>query len=803
MLLTWLLGVAVVAWRGRSSARDRWAGQQTRSAANEIVQGAPVRLDDPRLTSIRQANESWRHAIQSHRLVIDQVCLVPDVDSFFEAIAAWDERHFFPILIDEPRWVLPFLRTFRPARVVRYGTRARNDHAPSPPVRPEPRPDRLLDWQSALAAVAQAGAGPEPAGSGPPSRYASLPPIRPVPGVVLAAPGSSMLAGAVALAAGHSQPLVLLEPDTRAPRKDGPGGVLHFGDLLTPLEAWNFARRVELRVASQVPHYGQLGDDCDFLTLAGDWPYRYARQIEIGPARGVYALDDLIGRRLELRPAESGAAASMPRWAYAGRLLGDAPASVARAMAALFLQPSSALLWNTYTGGDPRPAYTMKPAAELFARAMPGAGAVVHRAGRQADLIAWHRTLGPVSRFGLLLINSSGGPDYFTIADGPGGPSDLPRGGPSVVAMVHSFSAADPTDPETIAGRWLAQGAFIYFGSVNEPYLPAFRTPRLLAAMLAAGVPLVAALRQSEHEAFGFPWRLVYLGDPLYRLEAATSVHRSRAAARIESSGSDSPQADRSLFNWLRAWPTPETAMPEVPRDRLSPADWQAIAGAYAHWPAVEIARQASTTIPTERREFPTENERLHWCLDAAIGESIRPTTAPARSIPGAPTPAVDWTSILRQVHRDRLDRRLRPVFDDLLIDALVERGAIDELQSRLMRVPSEDCGPRVWLSLETGAMDRLARLAGMRNPVASFTAALNLWAALMRFSWPAGSPFPAQFTARIGALADLDAYRRRGPWLDRLSRVSGALASQPGRVPQAAVVAAEKARVEALLRRH
>ena len=66
---------------------------------------------------------TWRRSIGPRRLVIDQVCLVPDVPAFFEAIAAWDERHFFPILIDEPAWTLPFLRAFRPSRVVRYAGR--------------------------------------------------------------------------------------------------------------------------------------------------------------------------------------------------------------------------------------------------------------------------------------------------------------------------------------------------------------------------------------------------------------------------------------------------------------------------------------------------------------------------------------------------------------------------------------------------------------------------------------------------------------------------------------------------------
>ena len=143
--------------------------------------------------------------------------------------------------------------------------------------------------------------------------------------------------------------------------------------------------------------------------------------------------------------------------------------------------------------------------------------------GREADLANWHRAVDPVNRFGLVLFNSSGGPDWFAISGGAGRPSDIPRGVPAAVAMIHSFSAADPNDPQTIAGRWLSQGAFAYFGSVNEPFLLAFRPPGLVAELLAAEVPFVAALRQGELEAFGFPWRLVYLGDPLYRLQNAAT----------------------------------------------------------------------------------------------------------------------------------------------------------------------------------------------------------------------------------------------------------------------------------------
>ena len=139
-------------------------------------------------------------------MVVDQVCLVPDVPSFYEAIAAWDEGHFFPILIDEPAWTLPYLRAFRPSRVVRYT--AAGDRRSSPA-------SRLDRWMSAVGAVSRAWSSParpddqlSPGGATPRGLGATP------PGLVLSAPDSPMLAGAVALAAGRFQPLIRLEPDT-------------------------------------------------------------------------------------------------------------------------------------------------------------------------------------------------------------------------------------------------------------------------------------------------------------------------------------------------------------------------------------------------------------------------------------------------------------------------------------------------------------------------------------------------------------------------------------------------------------
>ncbi len=137
----------------------------------------PATASDPRLVPLRRAAASWRRAPGPRRMVIDQVCLVPDVPSFFEAIAAWDEGHYFPILIDEPAWTLPFLRAFRPALVVRYA--AGRDGGASPAWRgraPRSASDRLGSVagrdRGRLARLVVAG----------PGRRRSLPGRCPAPG---------------------------------------------------------------------------------------------------------------------------------------------------------------------------------------------------------------------------------------------------------------------------------------------------------------------------------------------------------------------------------------------------------------------------------------------------------------------------------------------------------------------------------------------------------------------------------------------------------------------------------------------
>ncbi len=459
------------------------AGQNTPKPARSQPQPqawvSPTTLFDPRLESIRMASASWEFRTGPERRVVDQVCLVPDLATFFEAIGTWDESHYFPILIDDVESTFRFIRAFKPARIVRY------------PKAPAAMADGE-EWGRAVAAVAASwgrGPGPGPAGDAVPTGLGPTP-----PGVVLSSPTAPMLAGAVALAAGRFQPLVRLD----SARK--------FADVLSPEEFQAFDRDLTAKVRAVAPRYDQLADGCDFLTIAGDWPYRYHGQ------QSQDSVDDGLGR----------AAGTGARWAFAGRLLGGPAASVYRAMCSLFLQPESAAMFNGYEeAAPPWSDFAMRAASLRMASLIPTA----HVAGNgHANVEGWHGAFDPSNRHGLLLINSSGGPSYFNLPGGAAGAPDIPRSVPAAVFMIHSFSAADPNDFETIAGRWLANGAFVYYGSMNEPMLHAFRTPRLLGELIGERLPMVVAARATLAEPYGTPWRLVYLGDPLYRLKPRQGV---------------------------------------------------------------------------------------------------------------------------------------------------------------------------------------------------------------------------------------------------------------------------------------
>lgn len=713
-----------------------------RSGDAAVAGTSVVSIADPRMRPLIRAAEIWKQSSGPSRRIVDQVYLVPDETSFLEAIAAWDESNSFPILIDDPAWSLPFLRAFRPSRVVRF----RPDRARTgPDSRATDEP--LLRWAGALRAVSRAWSREGVAESGLPSasrapRHLGITP----PGVVLSDRWSPTLAAAVALAAGHFQPLVEFVPTLSTTYANGPGERAprpRFADVLPLADARAFARQVERRVEEVVGSSRQLGDACDFLTLAGDWPYRYRNDVERDPIRGDAALDDLIGRTLS--EGEGTPATSRGRWAYAGRILGDPAASVYRAMCALFLEPEETLLWNTYGGNAPWSNYRMTEAARVLGRLTPGHSPPALREGDGSSLLAWHQTVDPASRFGWFLVNSSGMPRDFSIPGGPGRPSDLPRGRPAAVVIIHSHSAADPLDPSTIAGRWLENGAFVYYGSMNEPFLHAFRTPQLVVELAATGMPLAAAVRQDASEPFGRPWRLAYLGDPLYALGYLARGRQPREGRLAPGPWTPLPSAKGSLAGTV--------IFGEMPAPTLAGGD----------------------------------SERLESCLTAALAALCRGGKAPPAGSP--------WLAGLLAINRRALEARDRERRDELTIDTLLHAGAPDRLLGDLLAIPPADACPRAERMLETLLMARVTRLAY----VGSTDAALDLWDTMIGRPWSAGSEFPAHLTLRLSGLSATSP-GFRDAYLRHLKRADSVLAGNPEAAPRRDLVRRERARLDVVL---
>jgi hypothetical protein len=512
---------------------------------------------------IRAAGD-WQRRAGPDRRVVDQVCLVSDFAGFLEALSAWDDHHFFPILFDDVETTFKFLRAFQPARVVRLARAAA----------PIPTAER---WERAVAAVARSWSEE---GAGGSSLRGDTQPIRlglTPPGLIFTGPADSAFAGAVALAAGRFEPLVRWQPSPPA-----------HGGILTRTEANALAQEIERLVSDRLPIYGRLADDCDFLTFTDGTPFRYDDGKE-----GGNAFDDLVGR---------GSDPDSRRWAFTGRLIGDPPSAVYRAMCSLFLQPRSALLFNSYDDTDPgRGPYSIAPAEQMITRRLP----VTKRAGLDATLDAWHAVFDPVNRFGWIQVNSSGGATFFDLRHSQGNTADIPPSEPTAVVMIHSFSAEDPTNPDTLAGRWLAQGAFAYYGAMNEPFLEAFQTPTLASAMFLDGVAMSAAVRQIPPQTFHKPWRLVYLGDPLFHYNTVAPpprIEHWEPVASWPAYAADPPPAATATDDVRLAWAL-RTALFLTQRDARTP----------------QPVNLAATLLAIRRKLLPPKFRPIHDALLADI----------------------------------------------------------------------------------------------------------------------------------------------------------------------------------------
>lgn len=440
--------------------------------------------------------------------VIPTLVVVPETASYAAAIGAWtvatiaeDRRSIggrYPVLIDDGTWraredIARFVRAFKPRAVVRWS---------SGDAKWPVKEDEQQKW---LESHAYRGWGGETfervRESWVKAKFAP-------PGVVVASMGDPAWTAALALSAGHGQPMVW------ASAKGELSGAM------TLAEAGALEAAIEQGCSATGFTWKGIGDEIEAVTLCLSVPAS-VRLPESDP-RKMLATTDLIGRG-----AEQG---TEQRWAWAGQIAGSESRAAYVAMCALFLEPERAWLFDGYANKEPWSKWDASGAAiELERAKIPtvlndngnqSADSFRRRAGGLGLAVNDEAGREPAAgvEAGLICVNTSGMPDRFDLLPGGCRMGDVPfLRTPAAVHFVHSWSAARPGDRSTIAGRFLERGAFAYLGSVHEPYLQSFvPTPSMVARLLAMG-PWGAAVRLDNAPA----WKLAVFGDPIWTIGPA------------------------------------------------------------------------------------------------------------------------------------------------------------------------------------------------------------------------------------------------------------------------------------------
>ncbi len=465
-----------------------------------------------------------RQAYWLRRKVINTVVLVPDEASLIRAMGAWTEETYFPVLIDDGWFSAMFIDAFGPRRVVHYAATEAVDASGM---------EKLVRGLARRHGEVMARYyTPKPA----PAAMPAAPPG----GVVIDAGGTQRGAG-LALALGRGEPIVWYS---------------YTGDARATLSHPD-AQQLAAEVTDSLGRTGLFSNQSwSGITLAVSLPLVYnappASDAESHKAMrpmGLMAFDDLLGR------------ANGIRLGVTGRLTRDAMQANYQAMCSLFLQPKRALLVDDYgrRPGEAFEHYRLELAQELLRGRMKSELLT----GEGLTLATYRAAIAPRHDLDLLLINSSGFPARWAISGNENAsPDDIPIGRPLAVHMIHSYSAAEPQNPDTIAGRAIAGGAFWYYGSVHEPYLVAFEYPTSIIARALTGTPLAFAAKQLPGHPMYQPWKLTVIGDPLYafraspaaRLDQLPVIDGAREVTPIEPTLADAPtlspgQLARAAFN--------------------------------------------------------------------------------------------------------------------------------------------------------------------------------------------------------------------------------------------------------------
>tara|TARA_R110002072_G_scaffold42064_4_gene117535 strand:+ start:97704 stop:99845 length:2142 start_codon:yes stop_codon:yes gene_type:complete len=487
----------------------------------------PVPSEEPKPTQVSgtlvdafaqvQKQEPMRRAglkaamLRQIQTVVPVVIIVEDAQSYLFAISNWEGMVRFPVLWDDGssiahEHIARFVRSFQPEHVLRLKDTSGPQWTGSREQKQQLVEDALgkalneqqSDWKATLKGLNDSGVIS--------------------PGMVVTDVIDTTWPAALALSAGRLQPISFVKKTS------------HSYQPLSSADADTLERAIERTAQATGHRWDTIGDDIDAITLA----VNTGTMISTG-RNGVQdklATSDRIGRRESNGSGE--------RWAYCGQIIGNEAQVTYQAMCALFLKIDQGFVWDGYDSSAPWNTYDGTAAAESL---RSGGLAVELNDEPNNTMHSWKlRTVRPVgnipadetadektdeesskavdaktnsSSAGIFLMNSKGASNMFDlpgVVDGTGRPGHMPMlDVPFALHIVHSFSLQYPRNRDTVGGRLLERGVFVYAGSVDEPYLSAFVPTPNIARRLMGSLAFATAVRFDD----GKVWKVAVLGDPL------------------------------------------------------------------------------------------------------------------------------------------------------------------------------------------------------------------------------------------------------------------------------------------------
>lgn len=413
----------------------------------------------------------------------EKLVVVPNVSYFVFEISKWSKDKKWPVFIEGNKYLDKFIDAYNPCSVVKAGNVCGSF---------EVNEDNV--YQALIAS--QGRDGMSSCSDSDKVKYFEMCDKK---GIVLTKLDDGCFPGAFALAAYHGQWLDFM------------------GNFLVKHDAGIgefVAKKLQKRVLDKVKEFDYKGmGNLDYLTIGLDFAYKYKGKWEFGDAN--YCLDDLLGRD------KNG-----EQWAYHGRLIdcfdGDffGGAALFQAMSALFLDNKKCLMFDTYWSG-----WDGYKADLAYAKLKDVLDVTLVQRPESSEKM-WKQLMGKKNIYDLIFVQSRGTPDGFnTGKDEKGSYSLIPsKSVPCAVLFTHSYSAANPYDPNTIAGRFLKSGAYVYHGSISEPFVDSYNQPGFVANKLLLGKSLGEATqdrRLAEGNCYHDskkdgtkPWRNIFIGDP-------------------------------------------------------------------------------------------------------------------------------------------------------------------------------------------------------------------------------------------------------------------------------------------------